>query len=92
MGEPKHNDLTHADEALVEQIAWKMGDKLVERLEKRIDEKVRLHQSDCATAAIVRDFKARAGGFILAFTLIGGFLSAVLVVAGRAIWNELTRH
>lgn len=92
MAELKDNYVTHVNEALIEQIAWKMGDKLAERLERRIDEKIQLHNSDCATSAMVRDLKARAGGFILAFTLIGSFVGFVLAVAGRAIWSELTRQ
>jgi hypothetical protein len=92
MAEPRHADLTRAEEALVEQIAWRVGDVICKRIEKRIDEKIAQHLADCTTAAVVKDFRARAGGFILAFTLIGGFLGAVLMVAGRAVWNELTRR
>jgi hypothetical protein len=92
MVEPKHADLTRAEEALVEQIAWRVGEEICKRIEKRIDERIHQHQTECATADIVKDFKARAGGFVLAFTLIGSFIGAVLMVAGRAVWNELTRR
>jgi len=91
MAEPRHAELTSADEALIEKIAWRMGDKIVERMENRINEKIRQHMLECPTTETVKDFRARAGGFVLAFTMIGSFLGAVLVVVGRAIWNETTR-
>lgn len=48
--------------AEVEQLAWKVGDKVADRLETRIDERIRLHQAECPVKANVEATLNQAKG------------------------------
>ena len=85
--------MTVAEEALVEKIAWKVGDAVIQRLEAvmtlAVATAIRLHAAECPTQRDVSLYRARAGGFILAFSLIGGFVGALLVVIGKLLWDRI---
>ena len=72
-------------EAMIEKIAWGVGDRIAERLEIRIDEKIENHILACRTAKTVTEFKAKAGGFVLAFTMVGSFIGAAVVLGWDVI-------
>jgi len=56
------NGFTDEQTALIERVAWTVGDKIGIQFEKRIDEKVALHAAKCPTALKVHDALSQAKG------------------------------
>jgi len=43
----QHEDFTEGERAIIEKIAWAVGDKIAERVEKQIDDKIATHRQVC---------------------------------------------
>jgi len=92
--------MSEGEKAIVQQIAWQVGDAVQGRLEKLLDARMALHLATCnrmqevqalaeKNAKIIGEFRARAGGFIMAFTFIGGAITALVYFVGHALWQYL---
>ena len=90
MAKTGDNDMTEGQEALISQIAWKVGDAIQVRIEKRIDEKILLHDMSCATRKTLEALtnQAKGGSRVVAMivSVAGG-----LAGAAAAIWTALTK-
>ncbi len=63
--------LTDGDKAIVREIAWEVSDTIMERIEKRQDEQIEAHQSNCPTGRAVSRAKWLFVGIAIGAGLVG---------------------
>ena len=73
---PKHDGFTEGERAIIERVAWAVGDKLQERLEGRIADAVSRHAETCPLKGKITLGKGVAIGLACAIT--GGGAGAVI--------------
>ncbi|MFH0982818.1 MAG: hypothetical protein V2A79_14950 [Planctomycetota bacterium] len=45
---PTNDGFTEGERAIIEKVAWEVGDKIIDRLDKHIDDRIVLHHSTCS--------------------------------------------
>ena len=80
---------TEDQKATIREIAYEVGKAISAQIKEDRLKDLELHRESCPVGKDVAAYKAKAGGFIAAFTLIGGFLGAAAVFIVRHIWNEI---
>jgi len=74
------NGFTDEQEALIERVAWKIGETLRAEFERRVGEKIELHQANCPTARQVNDALSRARGGWAAVATVGAVIASVVAL------------
>ena len=73
----------------IREIAYEVAKAISAQIKEDRAKDLELHRESCPVAKEVERYKAEAGGFIAAFTLIGGLLGAATVFIARHLWNEM---
>jgi len=77
------NGFTDEQEALVERVAWKIGEVLRVEFERRVGEKIEIHQANCSTTRRVNDALSRArGGWSAVAAVFAAIASIVALIVG----------
>lgn len=71
--------LSAGDKAIIEQIAWHVGDTISNRIEERLDERIRAHQLACPASNAVKRTKVLLLGMAIGAAVVssGGTLAAL---------------
>jgi len=81
---------TEDQKAMIREIAWEVGKAICVEIRADRLRDIELHEVKCPVADQMKVYKARAAGFIAAFTLIGGVVGGIIVIAGKAIVASMT--
>ena len=81
---------TEDQKSTIREIAYEVGKAISTQIKEDRKADLEYHRESCPVGKDVERYKAKAGGFIAAFTLIGGLLGAAIVFIVRHAWNEMT--
>ena len=72
------NGFTEEHKAMVEQIAWKIGDAVAERLQKNFSAEIKLHQAECAHGKKINKIVLLSVGIAIGLGAAGGGIGVAL--------------
>ena len=79
-----NDGFNEGERAIIEETAWRVGDKICERIKEDTRIQLRLHQSECPLS---KQATFIAGGWRVAIALFGGIVAFAL--AALEMWKAL---
>ena len=80
---------TEDQKSTIREIAYEVGKAISSQIKEDRRQDLAFHKESCPVGKDVAAYRAKAGGFIAAFTMIGGLLGATAVFVIRHLWNEV---
>lgn len=74
MSEDQPNTFTENQKAMIEKVAWDVGDKIAERLCAKVDERIDLHAAKCPAVQSRKAIKIMVGILMAALIIVNLWL------------------
>lgn len=68
--------MDEGEKAIITEIAWKVGDALMEKFEEKLQTKIELHSLTCTTTKAVIGFRGKAKALIIGIALGGAIVGS----------------